>query len=152
MHSSLGAPLTTARREPPAEAAEEVGDLGAAEDGGDVEAVSEDMVGLSPAAGQGRGVAEEAPDAGREIRGRVLEVDDARPYFLILRRRFLGEDANAVRGEDGAPQRLEGVARLLRAVEYDRGRAARRGPDFLRRQHDSLRHERTQDRQSRTQS
>ena len=52
MHSSLGAPLTTARREPPAEAAEEVGDLGAAEDGGDVEAVSEDMVGLSPAAGQ----------------------------------------------------------------------------------------------------
>ena len=51
MHSSLGAPLTTARREPPAEAAEEVGDLGAAEDGGDVEAVSEDMVGLSPAAG-----------------------------------------------------------------------------------------------------
>ena len=51
--------------EPPAEAAEEVGDLGAAEDGGDVEAVSEDMVGLSPAAGQGRGVAEEAPDAGR---------------------------------------------------------------------------------------
>ena len=72
-HSSLGAPLTTARREPPAEAAEEVGDLGAAEDGGDVEAVSEDMVGLSPAAGQGRGVAEEAPDAGREIRGRVLD-------------------------------------------------------------------------------
>ena len=51
--------------EPPAEAAEEVGDLGAAEDGGDVEAVSEDMVGLSPASGQGRGVAEEAPDAGR---------------------------------------------------------------------------------------
>ena len=35
---------------------------GAAEDGGDVEAVSEDDVGLSPAAGQGRGVAEEAPD------------------------------------------------------------------------------------------
>ena len=65
IHSSLGAPLTTARREPPAEALEEVGDLGAAEDGGDVEAVSEDMVGLSPAAGQGRGVAEEAPDAGR---------------------------------------------------------------------------------------
>ena len=64
-HSSLGAPLTTARREPPAEALEEVGDLGTAEDGGDVEAVSEDMVGLSPAAGQGRGVAEEAPDAGR---------------------------------------------------------------------------------------
>ena len=61
IHSSLGAPLTTARREPPAEAAEEVGDLGTAEDGGDVEAVSEDMVGLSPAAGQGRGVAEEAP-------------------------------------------------------------------------------------------
>ena len=51
-----------ATREPPAEAAEEVGDLGAAEDGGDVEAVSEDDVGLSPAAGQGRGVAEEAPD------------------------------------------------------------------------------------------
>ena len=65
IHSSLGAPLTTARREPPAEAAEEVGDLGAAEDGDDVEAVSEDMVGLSPAAGQGRWVAEEAPDAGR---------------------------------------------------------------------------------------
>ena len=59
MHSSLGAPLTTARREPPAEAAEEVGDLGAAEDRGDVEAVSEDDVGLSPAAGQGRGVAED---------------------------------------------------------------------------------------------
>ena len=70
----MSAPLTTAM-EPPAEAAEEVGDLGTAEDGGDVEAVSEDMVGLSPAAGQGRGVAEEAPDAGREIRGRVLEVD-----------------------------------------------------------------------------
>ena len=50
--------VSRAWREPPAEAAEEVGDLGAAEDGGDVEAVSEDMVGLSPAAGQGRGVAE----------------------------------------------------------------------------------------------
>ena len=100
MHSSLGAPLTTARREPPAEAAEEVGDLGAAEDGGDVEAVSEDVVGLSPAAGQGRGVAEEAPDAGREIRGRVLEVDDAGPDLLVLRGTFLGKDANAVLGED----------------------------------------------------
>ena len=64
-HSSLGAPLTTARREPPAEATEEVGDLGTAEDGGDVEAVSEYDVGLSPAAGQGRRVAEEAPDGGR---------------------------------------------------------------------------------------
>ena len=64
MHSSLGAPLTTARREPPAEAAEEVGDLGAAEDGGDVEAVSEDMVGLSPAAGQRR----------RAVGGRRIEV------------------------------------------------------------------------------
>ena len=116
MHSSLGAPLTTARREPPAEAAEEVGDLGTAEDGGDVEAVSEDMVGLSPAAGQGRGVAEEAPDASREIRGRVLEVDDARPDFFVLRRRFLGEDASSIFRENGAPQRLEGVARLLRAV------------------------------------
>ena len=52
IYSSLGAPLTTARREPPAEALEEVGDLGTAEDGGDVEAVPEDVVGLSPAAGQ----------------------------------------------------------------------------------------------------
>ena len=68
IHSSLGAPLTTARREPPAEAAEEVGDLGAAEDGGDVEAVSEDMVGLSPAAGQGRGVAAEPREEGLERR------------------------------------------------------------------------------------
>ena len=49
----------------------------------------------------------------------MLEVDDAGPDLLVLRRRFLGEDANAVRYEDGAPQRLEGVARLLRAVEYD---------------------------------
>ena len=53
------------RRATPAEALEKVGDLGTAEDGGDVEAVSEDVVGLSPAAGQGRGIAEEAPDASR---------------------------------------------------------------------------------------
>ena len=49
----------------------------------------------------------------------MLEVDDAGPDFFVLRSAALREDAHAVRGEDGAPQRLEGVARLLRAVEYD---------------------------------
>ena len=58
---------------------------------------------------------------------RVLEVDNSGPDFFVLRRRFLGEDANAVRGEDGAPQRLEGVARLLHAVEYARVRIVSSG-------------------------
>jgi len=49
----------------------------------------------------------------------VLEVDDAGPDFFVLRSAALREDAHAVRGEDGAPQRLEGVAWLFRAVEYD---------------------------------
>ena len=49
----------------------------------------------------------------------MLEVENSGPDLLVLRSAALREDANAVRGEDGAPQRLKGIARLLRAVEYD---------------------------------